>query len=193
MGSSYLYLSARDLARIGLLMLRDGRWQGRQLLPRDWVAFNRQLFERAEAIPDEANPGGHWWLNQPLPGQPAPWPDAAQDVYAALGHWGQALYVVPSQKLVIVRYADDRDGTYQHNELLKRVLAAVAGRADEARPAVVDGGVAGVGVARAPGVGGFSSILSAYSARSTARAASSWASMRSTAGVMYSSTCPWAG
>lgn len=126
-GSSYLYLSARDLARIGLLMLRDGRWQGRQLLPRDWVAFNRQLFDRAEAIPDEANPGGHWWLNQPLPGQPAPWPDAAQDVYAALGHWGQALYVVPSQKLVIVRYADDRDGTYQHNELLKRVLAAVAG------------------------------------------------------------------
>ena len=87
----------------------------------------RAFFERAEAIPDEANPGGHWWLNQPLPGQPAPWPDAAQDVYAALGHWGQALYVVPSQKLVIVRYADDRDGTYQHNELLKRVLAAVAG------------------------------------------------------------------
>ncbi|WP_416310219.1 serine hydrolase domain-containing protein [Pseudomonas guariconensis] len=125
-GSSYLYLSARDLARIGLLMLRDGRWQGRQLLPREWVAFNRQLFERAEALPGEANPGGHWWLNQPLPGHPAPWPDAAQDTYAALGHWGQALYVVPSQKLVIVRYADDRDGTYQHNELLKRVLAAVA-------------------------------------------------------------------
>jgi len=33
--------------------------------------------------------------------------------------------VIPSEKLVIVRYADDRDGSYRHNELLKRVLKAV--------------------------------------------------------------------
>lgn len=33
--------------------------------------------------------------------------------------------MLPAQKLVIVRYADDRDGSYQHDELLKRVLAAV--------------------------------------------------------------------
>ena len=126
-GSSYLYLSARDLARIGLMMLRDGRWRDRQVVPADWVAFNRRLFARAEAIPGEANPGGHWWLNQPLPGSPRPWPGAPADTYAALGHWGQALYVVPSRKLVIVRYADDRDGRYRHDELLERVLAAVAG------------------------------------------------------------------
>lgn len=46
------------------------------------------------------------------------------DTFAALGHWGQALYVIPDQKLVIVRYADDRDSTYNHNEMLKRVQAA---------------------------------------------------------------------
>lgn len=126
-GSSYLYLSARDLARIGLLMQRDGRWGKRQLLPADWVAFNRTLFAQAESIPGEAYPGGHWWLNQPLPGQPLPWPDAPVGTFAALGHWGQALYVLPAQKLVIVRYADDRDDSYSHNELLKRVLAALAG------------------------------------------------------------------
>lgn len=126
-GSSYLYLSARDLARIGLLMQRDGRWREQQLLPAEWVAFNRTLFSAAQPVPGEANPGGHWWLNQPLPGQPVPWPDAPSNTFAALGHWGQALYVLPTQKLVIVRYADDRDGSFSHNELLKRVLAAVAG------------------------------------------------------------------
>lgn len=125
-GSSYLYLSARDLARIGLLMQRDGRWRERQLLPADWVAFNRTLFTHAEPVPGDANPGGHWWLNQPLPGNPTPWPDAPTDTFAALGHWGQALYVLPTQKLVIVRYGDDRDGSYSHNELLKRVLAVLA-------------------------------------------------------------------
>ncbi|WP_286913208.1 MULTISPECIES: serine hydrolase domain-containing protein [unclassified Pseudomonas] len=127
-GSSYLYLSARDLARIGLLMQREGRWQARQLLPASWVAFNRAVFTQAQAIPGEANPGGHWWLNQPLAqGAARPWPDAPADTYAALGHWGQALYILPAQQLVIVRYGDDRDGSYSHNELLKRVLAALAG------------------------------------------------------------------
>ncbi|POA86999.1 serine hydrolase [Pseudomonas sp. FW305-E2] len=126
-GSSYLYLSARDLARIGLLMQRDGRWQGRQLLPKAWVAFNRTPFVQAQALPGEAIPGGHWWLNQPLAGAERPWPSAPADTFAALGHWGQALYVLPEQKLVIVRYADDRDGSYRHDELLKRVLAVLAG------------------------------------------------------------------
>ena len=123
--SSYAYLTARDLARVGLLMARGGRWNDRQLLPEDWVAFNRKPFAGYKAQQDEAVPGGHWWLNRPVDGSPSPWPDAPPDTFAALGHWGQALYVMPSEKLVIVRYGDDRDGSYKHNELLKRVLQAV--------------------------------------------------------------------
>jgi CubicO group peptidase (beta-lactamase class C family) len=123
--SSYVYLTARDLARVGLLMARDGRWEERQVLPKDWIAFNLKPFAGYKAHEDEAVPGGHWWLNRPVDGAASPWPDAPPDTFAALGHWGQALYVIPSEKLVIVRYADDRDGSYRHNELLKRVLNAV--------------------------------------------------------------------
>lgn len=123
--SSYAYLTARDLARVGLLMMRDGRWGDRQLLPKDWLAFNRTPFAGYKAHQDEGVPGGQWWLNRPADGAASPWPDAPPDTFAALGHWGQALYVIPSEKLVIVRYGDDRDGSYRHNELLKRVLAAV--------------------------------------------------------------------
>ena len=125
--SSYAYMSARDLARIGLLMQRDGRWGERQLLPPSWVAFNRTPFANYRADPQrpgEAVPGGHWWLNASVEGAPRPWPDVPDDAFAALGHWGQALYVLPAQRLVVVRYADDRDGSYSHNTLLKRVLAA---------------------------------------------------------------------
>lgn len=123
--SSYAYLTARDLARVGLLMARDGRWGEQQLLPKEWVAFNRQPFDKYKAGQDDAVPGGQWWLNLDVRGAPRPWPDAPADTFAALGHWGQALYVLPDEHLVIVRYGDDRDGTYRHNELLKRVLAAV--------------------------------------------------------------------
>ncbi|UMZ13442.1 serine hydrolase [Pseudomonas sp. MPFS] len=125
--SSYLYMSARDLARIGLLMQREGRWRDRQLLPKAWVEFCRTPFSGYRAGQDVAVAGGHWWLNRALDGASRPWPDAPAETYAALGHWGQALYVLPQQRLVIVRYGDDRDGSYQHNELLKRVLAAFPG------------------------------------------------------------------
>ncbi|MGW8465149.1 serine hydrolase domain-containing protein [Pseudomonas sp. CLCA07] len=124
--SSYAYLTARDLARVGLLMARDGRWQDRQLLPKDWVAFNREPFAHYQAHQDDAVPGGQWWLNRAVEGATQPWPDAPADTFAALGHWGQALYVIPSERLVIVRYGDDRDGSYQHNVLLKLALKAFA-------------------------------------------------------------------
>ena len=123
-GSSYAYMTARDLARVGLLMQRDGRWGERQLLPKAWVEFNRTAFAAYQPLPGEAVPGGHWWLNQAVAGAAKPWADAPADSFAALGHWGQALYVLTSAGLVIVRYADDRDKSYQHNELLKRALLA---------------------------------------------------------------------
>ncbi|SDK55445.1 serine hydrolase domain-containing protein [Pseudomonas indica] len=125
-GSSYTYLTARDLARVGLLMQRDGRWHDRQLLPRDWVAFNRTPAPSYRPLEDEAVPGGHWWLNARRDGAGKPWPNAPEDTFAALGHWGQALYVLPAARLVIVRYADDRDASYRHDEFLKRAVAAFA-------------------------------------------------------------------
>lgn len=125
--SSYAYLSARDLARVGLLMLRDGRWQERQLLPQAWVAFNRTAFANYQASAEQVEPvpGGHWWLNQSAPGTAAAWPDATPATFAALGHWGQGLYIIPEDNLVIVRYADDRDGQFEANTLLRLVRAAV--------------------------------------------------------------------
>lgn len=124
--SSYAYMTARDLARVGLLMQRDGRWGDRQLLPKAWVEFNRTPFAGYQPIAGEAVPGGQWWLNQAVAGAAKPWPDAPASTFAALGHWSQALYVLPEQKLVIVRYADDRDHGYAHNTLLKLAIAAFA-------------------------------------------------------------------
>jgi CubicO group peptidase (beta-lactamase class C family) len=120
-GSSYAYMTARDLARIGLLMQLGGRWNEQQLLPKAWVDFVLTPFAGEQA--NEAS-GGQWWLNRRSDGAKGPWPDAPADTFAALGHWGQALYVVPSAGLVIVRYADDRDGSYSHDQLLALAIAA---------------------------------------------------------------------
>lgn len=97
MGSSYLYASARDWARIGLLMLYDGVINGRRIVADDWV-------ERATAANTSENQkayGYQWWLNRG--NTELRWADLPQDAFSAEGNRRQYLMVVPSQDLVIVR------------------------------------------------------------------------------------------
>lgn len=124
-GSSYLYTTARDLARFGYLYLHDGVWQGRRLLPEKWVRYTTTMapaYYTTQLTAENAkdNPGAQWYINVGIPerGQEPPWPDAPADTFAALGHWGQSLYVVPSLDMVAVRLADDRDATFNNNRYL---------------------------------------------------------------------------
>jgi CubicO group peptidase (beta-lactamase class C family) len=71
-GSSYAYMTARDLARIGLLMQRNGRWSDRQLLPKAWVDFVLTPFTARNLNPKLEVPGGQWWLNRAAMRQPIP-------------------------------------------------------------------------------------------------------------------------
>lgn len=121
-GSSYLYLTPRDLARIGLLYLRDGCWAGTRLLPEGWTAFT------ATPSPALAGPGihgAHWWLNRPGPDGERPFAEVPEDLLAASGHWGQKLLVLPSHGLVIARTADDRTG-FPTGPFLQAAIAAFA-------------------------------------------------------------------
>jgi CubicO group peptidase (beta-lactamase class C family) len=97
-GSSFLYASARDWARLGLLFLRDGMWEGKRLLPEGWVAYSLR--------PTPQSPGGQYgaqvWIKLPSApglGEP-PMPD---DAYYMLGYNGQVAVMVPSRDLVVVR------------------------------------------------------------------------------------------
>jgi CubicO group peptidase (beta-lactamase class C family) len=131
-GSSYLYATPRDLAKFGYLYLHDGQWAGERILAEGWVDYTRTLAPAWSTMPlteedKEDNPGAHWWLNKGLPERqvPPPWPDAPADTFAALGHWGQSIFVIPSLDLVIVRTADDRDGTFKKNTLLKLITDSI--------------------------------------------------------------------
>jgi CubicO group peptidase (beta-lactamase class C family) len=102
-GSSYLYATGRDWARLGLLYLQDGVWQGRRLLPETWVAYS--------VVPVPAAPEGRYgaqiWLKLDQ-GPAAKLPDVGEppfpeDAFYMLGHYGQTVAIVPSRNLVIVR------------------------------------------------------------------------------------------
>jgi CubicO group peptidase (beta-lactamase class C family) len=93
--SSQVYTNARDLARLGLLYLNEGRWGGEQVLPAEWVDFVRRP---APATEERGRfYGGQWWL--PPDGRD----DVPPDAYSTAGNRGQYAVVVPSQELVVVR------------------------------------------------------------------------------------------
>ena len=131
LGSSYLYLTPRDMARYGTFLLHDGCWDGARMLPEGWVGRVREpaasLHGRIVERDEGDVPGWNVWLNQPLPhlDEPVrPWPEGPPDVFAPMGHWKQAVYVVPSHDLVIARTGDDRHPEgFRHGDLLFRAIA----------------------------------------------------------------------
>jgi len=102
-GSSFLYATARDWARFAQLLLQDGVWNGRAVLPPGFVAF---MQEPAPAS-NGAYGRGQLWLEGPDAGRDGGDLDKAaglpDDTYWLLGHDGQSIAVVPSQQLIVVR------------------------------------------------------------------------------------------
>jgi CubicO group peptidase (beta-lactamase class C family) len=103
--SSFLYATARDFARLGLLFLHDGVWGGTRILPGGWVAYS---LAPTKLSPDSEY-GSHVWLKLPgsRGGGEPPMPD---DAYYMLGHDEQVVAVIPSRDVVIVRLGLTREG-----------------------------------------------------------------------------------
>jgi len=87
-----LYLAPRDLARLGYLYLRRGRWEGRRILPEGWVDASTSAL--IDTGPDERGfgYGYQWWVFR----------DTDAPAYAARGYGGQYLLVVPQLDLIAV-------------------------------------------------------------------------------------------
>lgn len=122
-GSAWVYATARDWARFGLLYLRGGEWDGRRILPEGWVDFARTK----TPAPDGDVYGAGFWITPPT-GRGRPFdalaPDGPRDLFLAEGHEGQIVAIVPSKDLIVVRlgHFDDRVGWRALGAWLTRVV-----------------------------------------------------------------------
>lgn len=108
--SSYVHATARDFARFGLLYLRGGVWEGKQLIPSAWV-----LTARTPTAASNGYYGALFWLNATdrATGKPAVTPLIPTDTFFARGFGGQLITIIPSRDAVIVTLnaADTRDAS----------------------------------------------------------------------------------
>ncbi len=120
-GSSYMYATARDWARFGMLYLRDGVWNGTRILPNGWIDYTR-----TPAPADRTRRfGAHFWLEIPLEYAGAD-PRLPVPAFHAVGHEAQFVTIVPSRDLVIVRLGRTRyPQAWDHAAFVRGVLTAV--------------------------------------------------------------------
>lgn len=99
----HMLLSTRDMATIGQLMLQQGRWENRQVIPADWVARTTALatpaaeVARTSPFVEGLGYGWLWWIFDPA----AEWPAPLKGAYTASGAFGQFITVIPKLDMVV--------------------------------------------------------------------------------------------
>ncbi len=115
-----MYLSTRDMARLGLLMLADGGWNGKQVMPRGWAGRITTLVTRSQdlhpmgvgAYQTQIGRWGYgmlWWVWD-APVWPGTLTGPYQGAYTAIGANGQYITVLPAMELVLAHKVDFDEG-----------------------------------------------------------------------------------
>lgn len=130
-GSSYLYASARDWARIGQMIADGGIWNGEQLFSPEYLSWMIAPSAASMAAWGRAKYGnGQIWLHGPSRGVPKGInPDAGFDLPLdtrwLLGHDGQAIAIIPSEGLIVVRMGLTPSSTgYRPQAMVAAILEA---------------------------------------------------------------------
>ncbi len=101
---AWLNVTARDFAKFGRLYLNEGRWNGEQVVPANWVKESVVPDADYLKLTDHYAPGWdigyqyQWWV-----------PAGNEGEFMAIGVWGQYIYVNPTQNLIIVKNSVDPD------------------------------------------------------------------------------------
>jgi CubicO group peptidase (beta-lactamase class C family) len=106
-----LRMRPRDIAKLGRLVLNRGQWDGRQIVPADWIAASLQPRIRTGIA--DFQYGYQWWAGT------VPWQDRKLMWSATFGNGGQRLFVVPELDLTVVMTA----GAYGDPRIAPRVNA----------------------------------------------------------------------
>lgn len=116
-----LYIAARDMARIGQLVLNEGCWDGKQVLSKQWL---QKSFEPRFPTPwSNYDTYGYQWYNHTLTINNTSYPY----VFAS-GNGGQKLYIVPDENIVVVSTSTAYNTGYGQRrslEILRRVLSSL--------------------------------------------------------------------
>jgi len=114
-GSATMYLTPRDMAKLGLLYLNDGVWNGTRLVPADWVKASLQSHIKIPSGGTVIDYGYFWWIHPHL------------GLFEAWGGAGQRIGIFPKLRIVTVMTSDlatDNPVTTFSSEIYRHIIEA---------------------------------------------------------------------
>ncbi|MBF0316348.1 MAG: serine hydrolase [Oligoflexia bacterium] len=132
LGGSHLFLTTRDLIKIGQLLLNRGVWKGARIFPAWWIDFMAnvspgvwKMSRHSELLKDEWKNGvygGGIWTNKSMPAITPLLPSMPDSTFLAIGVFGQYIVVSPEDRLVVVRTGHDQVSGVPLQECKKRSI-----------------------------------------------------------------------
>lgn len=122
-GSSFMFATARDWARFGLLYQQDGVFRNERILPEGWVKYSTTPTPPAP----QGKYGAQIWLNAGKNGDSStrPHPSIPANLFWASGFEGQYVIIAPTQKVTIVRLGQTIDrSAFDFEKFVYDILAA---------------------------------------------------------------------
>lgn len=107
-----LTLTARDMAKIGQLLLNNGKWQGEQIVSTEWLKESMREHSRWQEL--DLAYGYLWWLI-----------DEEEQSYAAMGDGGNVIYVNPQKNIVVAIASLFKQEAKDRIELIKEYIEPI--------------------------------------------------------------------
>lgn len=114
-GSSYAWATTRDWAKLGLLYLHKGNWNGEQVLDSTWINYTTKPTNTSDGMY-----GAHFYLNAE-----GYFPNVPRDLFYCSGFQGQYVFIIPSKGLTIVRMGLKGDQAFDIDHFLKEIIDCI--------------------------------------------------------------------
>ncbi len=112
--SSFGYAKLRDWAKLGMLYMNNGHWNGEQLIDSSFIDF-------CISSTIDSNYGGQIWLNT----KQIEYPSAPADMFYFSGYDGQYVFMFPTQDLMILRTGVQKNDPFDMDAIIAQVLEAI--------------------------------------------------------------------
>jgi len=131
-GGADLALTPRDMAKLGLLFLQNGNWDGQQIVSEQWVTDSTQ---NRTTTYGWLNYGYQWWI------------DPEYGTISARGYMGQKIFILPDHNMVVVFTCDITNPTERYDDIVHdRIIAAILEPPEDQQIDLAIAGTIAVGV-----------------------------------------------